>query len=89
MGEHYFGEVRVQSDTFTQSARSDVMFALHFDNDGSGVPVDCVVTSRLHVEADQADLDVTITMSCTETGSSGERVVGERSWQRRFARDLA
>jgi len=89
MGEHYFGEVRVQTDTFTQSARSDVTFALHFDDDGSGAPVDCVVTSRLHVEADQTDLDVTITMSCTETGVSGERVVGERSWQRRFARALA
>ena len=89
MGEHYFGEVRVQTDTFTQSARSDVTFALHFDNDGSGAPVDCVVTSRLNVEADQTDLDVTITMSCTETGSWGERVVGERSWQRRFTRDLA
>jgi hypothetical protein len=43
----------------------------------------------LHIEADETDLDVTITMTCTETGSSGERVFGERSWQRRFARDLA
>ena len=88
-GEHYVGEVSVQTDTFTQSARSDVTFALHFDDDGSGAPVDCVVTSRLHVEADQTDLNVTIAMTCTETGSSGERIVGERSWKRRFARDLA
>jgi len=28
-------------------------------------------------------------MTCTETDASGKRVVGERSWQRRFARDLA
>jgi predicted acyl esterase len=89
MGEHYFGEVSVQTDTFAQSARSDVTFAVHFDDDGSGAPVDCVVASRLHIEADETDLDVTITMTCAETGSSGERVVGERSWQRRFARDLA
>jgi hypothetical protein len=89
MGEHYFGEVRVQTDTFAQSARSDVTFAVHFDDDGSGAPVDCVVASQLHIEADETDLDVTITMTCTETSSSGERVVGERSWQRRFARDLA
>jgi predicted acyl esterase len=89
MGEHYFGEVRVQTDTFAQSARSEVTFAVHFDNDGSGAPVDCVVASKLHIEAGEADLDVVITMTCTETSSSGEHAVGERSWKHRFARDLA
>ena len=89
MGEHYFGEVSVQTDTFAQSARSEVTFALHFSDDGSGVPVDCVVSSRLQIEADPTDLNVEIAMTCTETGSSGEHVFAERSWQRRFARDLA
>jgi hypothetical protein len=89
MGEHYVGEVTVQTDTFAQTARSEVTFALHFDDDGSGAPVDCVVASTLHIAADETDLDVTIAMTCTETDSSGERVFGERSWHRRFARDLA
>ena len=77
------------TDTFAQTARSEVSFALHFDDDGSGAPVDCVVASTLHIAADGTDLDVTIALTCTETDSSGEHVVGERSWQRRFARDLA
>jgi uncharacterized protein len=43
----------------------------------------------LRVEADETDLDVTVQLTCTETGSSGDRIFGERSWHRRFARDLA
>ncbi len=87
--EHYVGEVTVQTETFAQSARSDVTFVVHYDDDGSGVPVDCVVASQLLVDADDTDLDVRIQLTCTETGSSGDRIVGERSWHRRFARDLA
>ena len=87
--EHYVGEVTVQTETFAQSARSDVTFVVHYDDDGSGVPVDCVVSSQLRIEADETDLDVRIQLTCTETGSSGDRVFGERSWHRRFARDLA
>jgi hypothetical protein len=47
-----------------------------------------VIRSLLRVEADESDLDVTIQLTCTETGSTGDRVVGERSWHRRFARDF-
>jgi uncharacterized protein len=83
------GEVSVQTQTFAQSARSEVTFALHYDDDGSGAPVDCVVRSLLRIEANEAELDATIQLTCTETGSSGERIFGERSWHRRFARDLA
>jgi uncharacterized protein len=88
-GEHYVGEVTVQTETFAQSARSDVTFSVHYDDDGSGAPIDCVVSSQLRINADETDLDVTIQLTCTETGASGERVFGERSWHRRFARDLA
>jgi hypothetical protein len=88
-GEHYVGEVSVQTQTFTQSARSDVTFSLHYDDDGSGAPVDCVARSVLQVDADETDLDVTIELTCTEARPSGERVVGQRRWHRRFARDLA
>jgi uncharacterized protein len=88
-GEHYVGEVTVQTQTFAQTALSDVTFSLRYDDDGSGAPVDCVVRALLHIEADETDLDVTIELTCTEAGRSGERVVGERRWQRRFARDLA
>ena len=35
-GEHYVGEVSVQTQTFTQSALSDVTFSLHYDDDGAG-----------------------------------------------------
>jgi hypothetical protein len=88
-GEHYVGEVSVQTQTFAQSARSDVTFSLHYDDDGVGAPVDCVAHSLLQIEADDTDLDVTIELTCTESGPSGERVVGQRSWHRRFPRDLA
>lgn len=88
-GERYAGEVSVQTETFAQSARSDVTFTVCYDDDGSGAPVDCAVVSRLRVEADESDLAVTIDMTCTETGPSGERVAGQRSWRRRFSRDLA
>ena len=88
-GEHYVGEVTVQTQTHLQSARSEVTFLVHYDDDGSGAPVDCVVSSGLRIEADETDLDVTIEMTCTETGSSGDRSFGQRSWHRRFARDLA
>ena len=88
-GEQYIGEVTVQTQTFAQTALSDVTFSLRYDDDGSGAPVDCVVRSLLHISADETDLDVTIELSCTEAGPSGDRVVGERRWQRRFARDLA
>jgi uncharacterized protein len=40
-GEHYVGEVSVQTQTFAQSARSEVTFNLHYDDDGSGAAVDC------------------------------------------------
>jgi uncharacterized protein len=33
-GEHYVGEVSVQTQTFAQSARSEVTFNLHYDDDG-------------------------------------------------------
>ena len=79
----------MQTQTFAQTALSDVTFSLRYDDDGSGAPVDCVVRSLLHISADETDLDVTIELSCTEAGPSGDRVVGERRWQRRFARDLA
>lgn len=88
-GEHYVGEVTVQTQTFAQTARSDVMFSLRYDDDGSGAPVDCVVRSLLHISADETDLDVTIELTCTEAGPSRDRVVGERSWHRRLTRDLA
>lgn len=88
-GEHYVGEVTVQTQTFAQTARSEVTFSLHYDDDGSGEPVDCVVSSLLQIAADETDLDVSIDMACTEAGPSGERIVGERHWQRRFPRDLA
>src|SRR5262249_16845824 len=55
--EHYVGEVTVHTQTFAQSARSDVTFFLHYDDDGSGAPVDCVARSLLRVEADETDLD--------------------------------
>lgn len=84
-GEHYVGEVSVQTQTFAQSARSDVTFFLHYDDDGSGAPVDCRVRSTLTIEADDTDLDVAIEMTCTE----GQRVIAERRWNRTFARDLA
>jgi len=87
--EHYVGEVTVQTETFAQSARSDVTFVVQYDDDGSGVPVDCVVSSQLRIDADETDLDVTIELTCTETGPAGDRIFGERSWHRRFARDLA
>jgi hypothetical protein len=88
-GEHYVGEVTVQTQTFAQSARSDVTFSLRYDDDGSGAPVDCVSRSLLRIDADETDLDVTIELTCTEAGPSGERVVGKRQWNRRFPRDLA
>ena len=88
-GEHYVGEVSVQTQTFTQSALSDVTFSLHYDDDGAAAPVDCVARSLLRIEADETDLEVTIELTCTEAGPSGERMVGERRWHRRFARDLA
>ena len=88
-GEHYVGEVTVQTQTFAQSARSDVTFTLQYDDDASGAPVDCVARSLLSIEADETDLDVTIELTCTESGPSGQRVVGNRRWHRRFARDLA
>ena len=67
-GEHYVGEVSVQTQTFVQSARSDVTFTLHYDDDGSGTPADCVAHSLLQVQADRTDLDVTIELTCTEVG---------------------
>jgi hypothetical protein len=48
-----------------------------------------VAHSLLRIEADGTDLDVTIELICAEAGPSGHRVVGERRWHRRFARDLA
>jgi uncharacterized protein len=83
--EHYVGEVTVQTQTFAQTALSDVTFSLRYDDDGSGAPVDCTARSLLHIEADETDLDVTIELTCTE----GQQVVGERRWHRRFSRDLA
>ena len=77
--------VGVQTQTFAQSARSEVTFTVHYDDDGSGAPVDCVARSLLRIEADSSDLDVTIELRCTD----GQQVVGERRWHRRFARDLA
>jgi uncharacterized protein len=83
------GEVSVQTQTFAQSARSDVTFSLYYDDDGVSAPVDCVARSLLQIEADDTDLDVTIELTCTESGPSGDRVVGQRNWHRKFSRDLA
>lgn len=88
-GEHYAGEVLVHTVSFAQTLRSDVTFTVRYDDDGSGAPVDCVAASRLTVTADEKTLDVRIELDCTEGGPSDGRVVGHRSWQRRFDRDLA
>ena len=88
-GEHYAGEVSVHTTSFTQTLRSDVTFTVHYDDDGSGAPVDCVVASRLTVTADEQNLDVRIELDCTESGAGSERVAGRRRWSRRFDRDLA
>lgn len=88
-GEHYAGEVSVNTASFEQTLRSDVTFTVHYDDDGAGEPVDCVVTSRLTVTADEEHLDVSVELDCSEGEPGSERVVGQRSWSRRFDRDLA
>ena len=73
----------------SSSTVANPTFSLHYDDDGAAAPVDCVARSLLRIEADETDLEVTIELTCTEAGPSGERMVGERRWHRRFARDLA
>jgi hypothetical protein len=83
--EHYRGRVSVSTRTFDQIAAADVSFTLHFDDDGTGNPVTVKAKSVLEVHAGPGAFDVRVTLVCTE----GDEVVGERSWQRTIARDLA
>ncbi len=83
--EHYQGEVAVDVRDFAQRATADVSFALDYADDGGGRPVRCSARSTLLVTAGEDHFDVTIDLTCQE----GDRVVGERRWERRFPRDLA
>ena len=83
--EHYAGRVLVSTRTFAQLASADVSFTLRFADDGTGNAVSVTSRSILEVHAGPVNFDVTVTMVCTE----GNDVIGERSWQRSFPRDLA
>lgn len=83
--EHYAGRVRVSTRTFAEVAAADVSLTLRFADDGTGDAVSVTSRSILEVHAGPVTYDVTITLVCTEAGE----VVGERSWQRSFPRDLA
>jgi uncharacterized protein len=83
--EHYGGRVSVSTRTFAQVAASDVSFTLRFADDGTGEPVAATVRSILEVHAGPVTYDVTIRMTARE----GDTLVGERSWERSFPRDLA
>ncbi|MBI1376275.1 MAG: CocE/NonD family hydrolase [Frankiales bacterium] len=83
--EHYAGRVQVWTRSFAQTAASDVSFTLRYDDDGSGEPVSVHVRSVLEVHAGPVTYDATIRLTARE----GDTVVGERTWERRFPRDLA
>jgi predicted acyl esterase len=83
--EHYGGRVQVSTRSFAQIAASDVSFTLRFADDGTGEPVSVKARSILEVHAGPVTYDVAIRLVCTE----GDVVVGERTWQQEFPRDLA
>ncbi|HZJ07096.1 MAG TPA: CocE/NonD family hydrolase [Nocardioidaceae bacterium] len=76
--EHYQGRVGVDLRSFDQWATADVEFELSWP--------DATVSTRstLDVRVDAEAYEVTIVLEARE----GDRVVGERRWQRRFPRRL-
>lgn len=92
--DRYRGRVEVDHRTFEQRATSEVRFALTWPE----AVVEAAAT--LEVRADAECFDVTVELTARElpsgdpgsAGPSAEEngvVVGQRSWHRRFPRDLA
>ena len=77
--EHYSGRVEVDRVTFAQRASAQVSFELDL------AEADVSVASGLAVLADARSFVIRIDLQARE----GDQVVGERSWSRVIARDLA
>ena len=83
--DHYRGEVAVASRTFAQTATADVVFDLHYDDDGAGEPVRCCVRSTLDMTADGDTYAVHVALVAEQDGET----IATRHWDRSFDRDLA